>query len=237
MFRINICLFTSILSSQKLQNILKFFTTLSITLWHHFDTSQNNSTFFSCQRCQLNKSETRVKMCRELYWLFTGKLFCFWRIIPWMKKLSNKKLIFNEHGWFLKLSILLRRHSLRLSYAWQGNLWQGEITLVEIVEFIGKNVRSLSKRKTYSLIQEWISQPKEKDTSMQLAGVLSWGKCERFGKRLGQPTYHFAIYCWNTTASSLYSVCQWVEKQTKLIPESHLLTSTYLLTSTSRANN
>ena len=154
-----------------------------------------------------------------------------------MKKLSNKKLIFKEHGWFLKLSILLQRHSLRLSYAWQGNLQRGEITLVEIVEFIGKKVRSLSKRKTYSLIQEWISQPKEKDTSMQLSRVLSWGTCEWFSKRLGQPTYHFAIYCRNATASSLYSVCQWVKKQTKLLPESHLLTSTYLLTSTSRENN
>ena len=146
-----------------------------------------------------------------------------------MKKLSNKKLIFKEHGWFLKLSILLRRHSLRLSYAWQGNLQRGEITLVEIVEFIGKKVRSLSKRKTYSLIQEWISQPKEKDTSMQLSRVLSWGTWERFGKRLGQPTYHFAIYCRNATASSLYSVCSgWKSKLNYFLRAIFLLLHTYL---------
>ena len=33
---------------------------------------------------------------------------------------------------------------------------------------------------------------------------------ERFSKRLGQPTYHFVNYCRNTTASSLFSICQWI---------------------------
>ena len=34
--------------------------------------------------------------------------------------------------------------------------------------------------------------------------------CERFSQKLGQPTYNFVNYCRSTTASSLFSICQWV---------------------------
>ena len=55
------------------------------------------------------------------------------------------------------------------------------------------------------LIQEWISQLKEKTTPCSYWEYkISWQICERCSKRLGQLTYHFVNYSRNTTASSLF---------------------------------